>query len=77
LRGLPGCWYYSALILNSIQIAAFPRLESEAPRSHGQDTRGHPSGCPFLKALGIDPSELGAVRKEGTTVLPFLFSEHD
>ena len=31
----------------------------------------------ILKALGIDPNELGAVRKEGTTVLPFLFSEHD
>jgi hypothetical protein len=28
----------------------------------------------ILKALGIDPSELKAVRKEGTTVLPFLFS---
>jgi hypothetical protein len=28
----------------------------------------------LLKALGIDPSELKAVRKEGTTVLPFLFS---
>jgi hypothetical protein len=26
----------------------------------------------ILKALGIDPSELQAVRKEGTTVLPFL-----
>ena len=26
-----------------------------------------------LKALGIDPSELHAVQKEGTTVLPFLF----
>jgi hypothetical protein len=31
----------------------------------------------ILKALGIDPSELHAVRKEGTTVLPFLFSDHD
>jgi hypothetical protein len=28
----------------------------------------------LLKALGIDPSELQAVRKEGTEVLPFLFS---
>ena len=27
----------------------------------------------ILKALGIDPDELDAVRKEGTTVLPFLF----
>jgi hypothetical protein len=28
----------------------------------------------LLKALGIDPSELKAVRKEGTAVLPFLLS---
>ena len=31
----------------------------------------------LLKALGIDPSELQAVRKEGTKVLPFLFSDQD
>jgi Type I phosphodiesterase / nucleotide pyrophosphatase len=31
----------------------------------------------ILKALGIDPSELQAVRKEGTEVLPFLFSNND
>jgi hypothetical protein len=31
----------------------------------------------LLKALGIDPSELKAVRKEGTEVLPFLFSDGD
>jgi hypothetical protein len=31
----------------------------------------------ILKALRIDPSELQAVRKEGTTVLPFLFSGDD
>jgi hypothetical protein len=29
----------------------------------------------ILKALGIDPSELQAVKKEGTRVLPFLFGE--
>jgi Type I phosphodiesterase / nucleotide pyrophosphatase len=31
----------------------------------------------ILKALGIDPGELQAVRKEGTEVLPFLFSTDD
>jgi Type I phosphodiesterase / nucleotide pyrophosphatase len=31
----------------------------------------------ILKALGIDPSELQAVRREGTVVLPFLFSNED
>jgi len=29
----------------------------------------------ILSALGIDPNELQAVRKEGTAVLPFLFSD--
>src|SRR6266478_5253552 len=29
----------------------------------------------ILSALGIDPNELQAVRKEGMTVLPFLFSD--
>ena len=29
----------------------------------------------ILKALGIDPSELQAVRREATTVLPFLFTD--
>jgi arylsulfatase A-like enzyme len=31
----------------------------------------------ILKALSIDPNELGAVRKEGTTVPPVLFSNRD
>jgi predicted AlkP superfamily pyrophosphatase or phosphodiesterase len=31
----------------------------------------------ILKALGIDPNQLGAVRKEGTQILPFLFSDND
>ncbi len=31
----------------------------------------------ILKALGIDPSELQAVRREGTPVLPFLFDGGD
>jgi hypothetical protein len=28
-----------------------------------------------VRALGIDPNELKAVRKEGISVLPFLFGE--
>jgi hypothetical protein len=31
----------------------------------------------ILRALGISPSELQAVRQEGTSVLPFLFSNDD
>ena len=31
----------------------------------------------ILKALGLDPRELQAVRREGTEVLPFLFSDGD
>jgi hypothetical protein len=30
----------------------------------------------ILKSLGIDPKELQAVRKEGITALPFVFSAH-
>jgi arylsulfatase A-like enzyme len=31
----------------------------------------------ILKALGIDPEELDAVRKEGTPVLPLVFEGDD
>lgn len=34
-------------------------------------------GASILKALGIDPTELRAVRREGTGVLPFLFGDGD
>jgi hypothetical protein len=31
----------------------------------------------ILKALGIDPRQLDAVRKESIQVLPFLFTDDD
>jgi len=31
----------------------------------------------ILRALGLDPSSLDAVRKEGTQVLPLLFDGQD
>jgi arylsulfatase A-like enzyme len=31
----------------------------------------------ILKALGIEPSELQAVKRAGAQVLPFLFNESD
>ena len=31
----------------------------------------------LLEALGIEENQLDAVRKEGTTVLPFIFSDSD
>ena len=34
-------------------------------------------GATIIEALGIDASKLDAVRKEGTTVLPFIFSDGD
>jgi len=34
-------------------------------------------GASILKALGIDPTELQSVRKEGTAVLPFLFGSDE
>jgi type I phosphodiesterase/nucleotide pyrophosphatase len=55
-------------------IVSNPELHARTVKTPVATSQVAPS---ILKALGIDPSELHAVRKEGTTVLPFLFSEHD
>jgi hypothetical protein len=34
-------------------------------------------GATILQALGIDPSKLDAVRREGTDVLPFFSDSED
>jgi predicted AlkP superfamily pyrophosphatase or phosphodiesterase len=52
-------------------IVSNPGLRARTVKTPVATSQVAPS---ILKALGIDPSELGAVRKEGTTVLPFLFS---
>jgi hypothetical protein len=55
-------------------IVSNPGLHARTVKTPVATSQVAPS---VLKALGIDPSELYAVRKEGTTVLPFLFSDHD
>jgi hypothetical protein len=44
------------------------------PRFSGTQKRTSPYAT-IIKALGIDPNELQAVRKEQIHVLPFLFSD--
>jgi hypothetical protein len=55
-------------------IVSNPELHARTVKTPVATSQVAPS---ILKALGIDPSELHAIRKEGTTVLPFLFSDHD
>jgi arylsulfatase A-like enzyme len=52
-------------------IVSNPGLHARTVKTPVATSQVAPS---ILKALGIDPSELHAVRKEGTTALPFLFS---
>ena len=51
-------------------IVSNPSLSAKVVKSPVATSQVAPS---ILKALGIDPNELLSVRKEGTTVLPFLF----
>jgi Type I phosphodiesterase / nucleotide pyrophosphatase len=55
-------------------IVSNPELHARTVKTPVATSQVAPS---ILKALGIDPSELHSVRKEGTTVLPFLFSDRD
>jgi hypothetical protein len=50
-------------------IVSNPGIEARVVKSPVETSQVAPT---ILKALGLDPSELGAVRKEGTTALPFL-----
>jgi len=50
-------------------IVSNPSLSAKVVKSPVATSQVAPS---ILKALGIDPNELLSVRKEGTTVLPFL-----
>jgi len=51
-------------------IVSNPGLSAKVVKTPVATSQVAPS---ILKALGIDPSGLQAVQKEGTTVLPFLF----
>jgi hypothetical protein len=55
-------------------IVSNPRLDARVVKTPVATSQVAPS---LLKALGIDPSELRAVRKEGTQVLPSLFRDVD
>jgi predicted AlkP superfamily pyrophosphatase or phosphodiesterase len=55
-------------------IVSNPSLHSRVVKTPVATSQVAPS---LLKALGIDPNQLKAVRKEGTEVLPFLFSDGD
>ena len=55
-------------------IVSNPGLFSRLVRTPVTTAQVAPS---ILRALDIDPAQLAAVRKEGTQVLPFLFSESD
>jgi hypothetical protein len=54
-------------------IVSNPSLDARTVKTPVATSQVAPS---ILKALGIDPSELHAVQKEGTTVLPFLFNDN-
>jgi len=51
-----------------------PELPSRVVKTPVATSQVAPS---ILKALGINPSDLKAVRQEGTEVLPFLFSDSE
>jgi len=51
-------------------IVSNPEIDRRTVKTPVATSQVAPS---ILKALGIEPEELGAVRKEGTQILPFLF----
>jgi len=55
-------------------IVSNPALHARVVKTTVTTSQVAPS---ILKALGIDPSELQAIRHEGTEVLPLLFSDGD
>jgi type I phosphodiesterase/nucleotide pyrophosphatase len=55
-------------------IVSNPALHSRTVKTPVATSQVAPS---ILRALGIDPSELQAVRHEGTEILPLLFSDGD
>src|SRR5260370_29964387 len=55
-------------------IVSNPRLDARVVKTPVATSQVAPS---LLKALGLDPSDLQAVRKESTAVLPSLFQDID
>jgi arylsulfatase A-like enzyme len=54
---------------NVMLLVSNPRIEASTVTSFVETSQVAPT---ILKALGLDPSDLDAVRKEGTPVLPGL-----
>jgi hypothetical protein len=55
-------------------LVSFPQLDQQVVKSAVSNQQVAPS---VLRALGIDPNDLEAVRKEQIPVLPFLFKGQD
>jgi len=53
-------------------LVSHPRLEAKLVKTRVETKQVAPT---IIKALGLEPSMLDAVRKEGTTVLPGLFED--
>jgi len=55
-------------------LVSFPGLEHRTVKTFTLNQQVAPT---IIKALGFDPNELQAVKKDGITVLPLLFSDND
>src|SRR5215469_1333631 len=58
---------------NVMMLFSNPSIRPKTVHARAETIQVAPS---ILKALGLDPSRLDAVRAEGTAVLPDLFSRH-
>jgi hypothetical protein len=54
-------------------LISHPRLSAKTVTAFVETTQVAPT---ILQMLGFDPNSLDAVRREGTAVLPGLWSEH-
>ena len=60
--------------IHTALLVSFPGLQQRTVKTLTSNQQVAPS---IVKALGFNPKELQAVRKEQITVLPFLFSDGD
>ena len=59
--------------IHTALLVAFPQLGNSVVKSAVSNQQVAPT---IIKALGLDPNELEAVRKEQVAPLPFLFEGH-
>jgi hypothetical protein len=60
--------------IHTALLVSFPDLEQKTVKT---PTLNQQVAASILKALGIDPNQLQAVKKEQIRVLPFLFGDSD